>query len=323
MDLSICIVSWNVRDLLKNCLDSIARAEPRLRYEVLVADNCSSDGSADMVEADFPEVELIRNRENRGFATACNQSLKRSRGRYLLLLNPDTAVLPGGLEEMIKFLDAHPGAGGGACRLLNSDGSRQRSIRTFPTRGSILGEFTILGDFGFFRKARRRYLGEGFNYEREARVEQPMGAALFLRKEAVEKVGFMDKAFFLYFEEVDLCRRLQEAGYPLWYNPRASIIHFGGGSTEQVSAQSTFWLLQSLFYYLRKHSGRGKTYRFKIFFKPFFILGLLWGLARNGASLAGKRISGASPLRIRKTSKRLERKWKFLTGHLLKFLLKV
>ena len=120
-DLSICIVSWNVRELLRDCLNSIWAARPELRYEVLVVDNDSRDGSTAMVREEFAEVALIRNRTNRGFAAACNQAIRKSRGRYLVLLNPDTRVREGALEEMVGFLDRHPDAGGGGRRTAARD----------------------------------------------------------------------------------------------------------------------------------------------------------------------------------------------------------
>ncbi len=320
MDISICIVSWNVRDLLNGCLASIREAGSAIQLEVIVVDNDSRDGTAEMVEADFPEVRLLRNRVNSGFAAASNRALEESQGRYLLLLNPDTRVLPGSLEGMVAFLDGRPEAGGGGCRLLNPDGSLQESVRAFPTYCSSLAQFTILGDLGFFRKARQEYFMEGFDYTREAVVDQPMGAALFLRREAVEELGGMDDSFFIYFEDVDLCYRLAAAGRPLWYNPAASITHFGGESTGQAGGEATYWLLRSQMLYFRKNRGPGSARWFGLVFKIFLIPGLLWGIVRDGISLLGKRISAASPERIEKTAARLRKKCDFLNGYLLKFL---
>lgn len=322
MDLSICIVSWNVRDYLKDCLASIREAKPTLRHEIIVVDNGSGDGSLEMVEAEFPETVLIRNRVNSGFAAACNQAMEKSKGRYILLLNPDTLVRPGSLENMVRFLDARPEAGGGGCRLLNPDGSPQRSVRTFPTFQSSLRQFTILGDLGFFRKAKRKYFMEGFDYAREAEVEQPMGAALFLRREAVKRIGWMDESFFMYFEDVDLCYRLRAAGCPLWYNPEASLVHFGGVSTGQAGSRATYWLLRSQMRFFRKHYGPGSFLWFSPIFKILLVPGLFWGILQDGVSLLGKRLSGASPQRIEKTATRLRRKITFFSKYLVPFLFK-
>ncbi len=221
---------------------------------------------------------------------------------------------------MIAFLDGRSQAGGGGCRLLNPDGSLQKSVRAFPTFKSSLAQFTILGDLGFFRRAKKEYLMEGFDYTREAEVDQPMGAALFLRRAAVEELGGMDESFFIYFEDVDLCFRLAAAGRPLLYNPAASIVHIGGESTGQAGGEATYWLLKSQMRFFRKHRGPGSVFWFGLIFKILLVPGLLWGIVRDGISVLGKRISAASPERIEKTTARLRKKCDFLVDYLLKFL---
>ncbi len=320
-DLSICIVSWNVKRALGDCLDSIREVRPALRYEVVVVDNASDDGSGDMVREKFPESELIRNHSNLGFAAACNQAIRRSRGRYMVLLNPDTRVREGALEEMVGFLDARPAAGGGGPRLIYPDGRHQPSVRAFPTFKSSLQQFTLLGDLGLFRGARSRYLRLDFPYDRAAVVDQPMGAALFLRREALEEVGLLDEGFFLYFEEVDLCRRLTGAGRLLWYNPLSIIVHEGGRSTEQAGARARYWFLQSQFRYFSKQEGAVRTARFKLLFKPLFLAGLYWSIIRGSVSLLWAAAVRRDPgIRERKRL-RLRVKWRFLTEYLLDFLL--
>lgn len=320
-DLSICIVSWNVKELLRDCLASIRAARPELRYEVLVVDNGSRDGSTAMVKEEFTEVAVIRNRINRGFAAACNQAIRDSRGRYLVLLNPDTRVREGALEEMVGFLDRHPDAGGGGPKLVNPDGTLQPSVRAFPNFKSSLQQFTILGDIGLFRRSRREYLKKDFDYEQAAVIDQPMGAALFLRRGALEEVGLLDETFFLYFEEVDLCRRLSGAGWNLWYNPRAVIVHAGGRSTAQATAQAFFRLQESQFRYFTKHFGSIATTRFKLFFKPLFLLGLYWSIIRDGLAVVAGSLSRSSPRARERRRRRLRRRWHFLTGYLIDFLL--
>ncbi|MEA1929080.1 MAG: glycosyltransferase family 2 protein, partial [Candidatus Auribacterota bacterium] len=173
MDLSICIVSWNVRELLRECLLSLRRVNPELEVEVLVIDNNSGDNSSDMVRSEFPEVSLISNRINRGFAYACNQGIRKSRGRYVLLLNPDTIIRGGSLEEMVRFLDERPTAGGGGPKLINPDGTLQPSVRAYPGFRSSLRQFTLLGDLGIFHKAGDDYLERGFDYASPSIVKQP------------------------------------------------------------------------------------------------------------------------------------------------------
>jgi len=285
-----------------------------------VVDNCSRDGTGDMVANDFPETVLIRNDRNRGFAAASNQAIRSGRGRYLLLLNPDTLVREGALEEMVGFLDRRPTAGGAGPRLLNPDGSLQPSVRAFPTMAAAFQRFTILGSLGLFRRARSDYLQTDFDYDRPAVVDQPMGAALFLRREALAEVGILDEGFFLYFEEVDLCRRLTRSGRSLWYNPEATIVHRGGASTGQQGARALFFFFRSQFRYFEKVSGRAGAGAFKLIFKPLAVLDIYWSLILTGLALAGGRLAGQSPERREKRRIRARLKWDFLSRYLWKFL---
>ncbi len=319
-DLSICIVAWNVREVLRDCLRSIRRAAPDLDYQILVVDNCSGDGTGTMVESEFPEVVLIANSRNRGFAAACNQALGASRGRYLVLLNPDTLVSAGALEEMVRFLDLHPAAGGAGPRLRNPDGSPQPSVRGFPTISSALGKFTILGELGFFRRSAADYLQADFDYDRPAVVDQPMGAALFLRREALDEVGLLDERFFLYFEEVDLCRRLTRSGRPLWYNPAAEIVHRGGESTGQEGGRALYYFYQSQFRYFQKVYSPARARIFKLAFKPLAVLGLLWSMALNGLCLAGGYLARIPAERRERKRARLRLKREFFSRYLREFL---
>ncbi len=319
-DLSICLVTWNVRDYLRDCLLSLRRARPEIDYEVLVVDNRSSDGTAVSVKTDFPEVSLIQNDRNRGFAAACNQAIRSSGGRYLLLLNPDTLVPAGSLEEMVRFLDQHPGAGGAGPKLINPDGSLQPSVRGFPTTAAAFRQFTILGDLGLFGRARSVYLQTNFDYQHPAVVDQPMGAALFLRRQALEEVGMLDEGFFLYFEEVDLCRRLSRAGWTVWYNPAAEIVHRGGESTRQEGGRSLLYFFQSQFRYFAKTAPPLRAHLFKLAFKPLAVLGIGWSMMLSGVGWAAGRLFGISPERGERKRVRFNLKKNFLTHQLLKFL---
>jgi hypothetical protein len=221
---------------------------------------------------------------------------------------------------MVRFLDAHPTAAAAGCRLLNPDGSLQPSVRSFPTPAAALGIFTLLGQLGFFRSARRRYLRADFDYSRESRIEQPMGAALFLRREAVERAGGMDEGFFLYMEEVDLCRRLADAGHEIWYNPQASIVHWGGKSTEQAGALAVFNLLRGLLRYFRKHRPGVGTSCFIAIFKPLCLSGTVWGMLGAGFSLLFRSLFGAPADKVEKSRRRFLGKWAFLNDYALEFL---
>ncbi len=243
MKLSIVIVNWNVRELLRKCLKSIEKYSFDTS-EIIVVDNASNDGSADMVRENFSEVNYIKNTENRGFAAACNQGIKVAQGTYILFLNPDTQLQEESLAILTAFLDAHPNAGVVAPQLINTDGSIQPSVRKFPTIVSALRSF--------FHLPQRK--DESFSETTE--VEQPMGACLLVRRSVLETVGFFDEQFFLWFEEVDLCKRIYSAGYTLFYLPTAKVTHVGGTSFKQKKTgekQKIFYT--SFTYYLKKHLG--------------------------------------------------------------------
>jgi GT2 family glycosyltransferase len=235
-NLSIIIVSYNTRDLLRECLRSLPAGGDcgPGGVEVFVVDNASRDGSPDMVAAEFPYVKLIRNPINGGFAQANNLALRESAGRYVLLLNSDTVVHDGAFANLIAFLEAHPAAGYCGPKLLNGDGSHQWSAARFPT--VLSAPFTMLGCSRRFPNSRHALdLHTSRGTEKPFRADWFTGAALLVRREALEAVGPLDEAYFLYFEETDWCRKLARAGWEGWYVPAAEIVHYGGRSVEHDS----------------------------------------------------------------------------------------
>ena len=213
MDISIVVVSWNVCGLLRRCLQSVelSAAASGLRHEVVVVDNASSDGSVAMVRSEFPEVRLLANEENRGFSAANNQGIAVASGRYLLLLNPDTEVLDDALAGLVGFADANEDVGLVGPMLLNQDGSVQPSMRRFPTIGTALFESTWLQPYAPSGLLDRYcVLDRPDNTVQD--VDWVSGAAILARRDAVNQVGPMDEAFFMYSEELDWCRRFREAG---------------------------------------------------------------------------------------------------------------
>lgn len=263
IDLSIIIVNWNVRDLLRRCLSSIfahsptrilANSPTRPLAEAIVVDNASTDRSAEMVRAEFPEVRLVINSENRGFPAANNQGLALARGRYVLLLNPDTEVLGDALATMVAYMDAHPDVGVAGPQLLNPDGTVQSSRRRFPTLATALFESTWLQPY-----APRRLLEHYYVLDRPddqvQDVDWVTGAALMARREAVEQVGPLDEGFFMYSEEPDWCRRFREAGWRVVYLPTARIVHHAGKSSEQVLPARHIHFQTSKLRYFRKYHG--------------------------------------------------------------------
>ena len=259
MDLSIIIVNWKVKDLLKKCLQSIFEQTKNISFEVFVVDNASSDGSVEMVREKFPQVDLIASSENLGFAKGNNLAIKKSRGRYILLLNPDTEILDNALEKMVRFMDAHLDCGISGCNLLNPDLSLQPSVRAFPNLASQAFILLKIHHLLPHTKTIYKYLVQNFDYEKTQEVEQVMGAFMMIRREVVDKIGLLDENFWIWFEEVDFCKRAKSAGWEILYTPEAKIIHHFGQSFKQamgVKKQKDF--NRSLSYYFKKHETRGE-----------------------------------------------------------------
>ncbi len=305
VDLSIVIVNWNVRELLRRCLDSILADEittggrPYVRcgqgnhgglplrtgghgvppvLQVIVVDNASTDGSAEMVRTEFPDVHLIANEDNRGFTAANNQGVAVAQGRYVLLLNPDTEVVGDSLSKLVAFADEHPDVGMVGPKLLNSDGSVQSSRRRLPTPATAFFESTWLEPC-----APRRLLDRYYIQDRPDDVVQDVdwitGAAMLARREAIDEVGPLDEGFFMYSEELDWCRRFGEAEWRVVYLPAAQIIHHVGKSSEQAVPARHIHFQTSKVYYFRKYHGplMAETLRW------FLLCNYVWQIGVEGA----------------------------------------
>ncbi len=236
--LSVLIVSWNTRDLLRACLSSLRHHLGHIEHEIIVVDCASSDESAAMVEHEFPAVQLVASKENLGFARGNNLAFENARGEWIWLLNPDTEVFAGAGETLISFLETHPRAGGVASALIDArDASFQKSCRTFPTPAALWCEATGLARL-FARSKRFGFYKMGwFSYRTRRQVEQPMASSFLLRREAIESSGgLFDERFPIFFNDVDLCWRTQENGWEVWYEPKAKVLHWGGASTKQRRA---------------------------------------------------------------------------------------
>ena len=262
-DLSVIIVSYNTREILRACLDSLFMAGKDLAMEVIVVDNASRDQTVSMLLQDFPAVKVIASDVNLGFAAGNNVGFKTAQGRYLLLLNPDALLDKESLQRAIRHMEADPKAGMGGGRLLGRDGSLQPSARLFP---SLLNELlAITGLAARFPKSRffGRFDRTWDTSERHAMVDWVPGAFTIIRKSALDQVGAFDERFFLYYEEVDLCRRFKAAGWNIWYWPDVVVRHWGGESSKTVEhvefsssgSQLTLWRMRSGLLYYRKHHG--------------------------------------------------------------------
>jgi GT2 family glycosyltransferase len=266
-DLSIIIVNWNTRALLADCLTSVEgcrlqvtgpEAQPstcNLKLETIVVDNASSDDSAAMVRERFPWARLIENAENVGFARANNQGIALAAGRYVLLLNPDTEVHPGALKTLVQFTDAHPAAGACGARLLNSDGSLQPACHPMLTPGREFWRLLFLERLW----PRATYPMERWDTAMPRRVEVIKGACLLLRRDALNQIGVLDDNYFMYTEEVDLCHRLAQVGWELWYVPAAAVTHYGESSSKQVREEMYVQLYRSKIQFYRKFGGERRA----------------------------------------------------------------
>lgn len=253
--LSVLIVNWNTRDMLRSCLRSLLEHPYKGGQEIIVVDNASGDGSADMVRAEFPSVELVASKKNTGYAAGNNLAFKQASGDWLLTLNPDTEVLPGTLDNAVKTLTQHPQHGVLGVKQVGPDGKVQDSVRGFPGVWGIFGELTGLSRLGGKLGS---YRNRQFDYSKEQTVDQPMGTFLLFRRKALEAIGdakqpFDEDRFPIFFNEVDLLFRLRQSGWLCLYSPAVEIKHHGGASTKQVRKNMIWESHKSLMRYLRKH----------------------------------------------------------------------
>lgn len=254
MDLSIIIVSWNVREKLKDNLRALFGSK-NVSFEVFVADNNSADGTVDMVKKCYPQVRLIANQENLGFARANNQALRLAAGKYILLLNPDMRVFDDTLSNMISWMNWNEQAWVAGCKLVDEHGGLIRHVRRFP---ELADQLAIILKLPHFMPALlNRYLRRDFNYSKSSPVDSLRGGFFLIRREALEKVGRLDERFFLWFEEVDYCRRVKQAGGEVWYSAAAECIDLVGQSFKQLDRlKAQKYFRDSMLKYIKKwHSA--------------------------------------------------------------------
>ncbi len=253
-DVSVIIVNYNVRDFLNQSLVSIQKALKGIRSEILVVDNASDDGSAEMVHRRFPRVKLIANTSNLGFAKANNIALKQARGRFFLLINPDTIVQEDTIHVMVAFLESHPETGIAGCKILNPDGSFQMACRrSFPLPWiafiKIFGLSRLFPKTKFFGKYNLTYLSTEETYP----VDAVSGSFMMVRRETVEQVGGLDESFFMYGEDLDWCYRIRRAGWQIFYVHSTQIIHYKGESTRRSSLDEINMFYKAMHLFVEKH----------------------------------------------------------------------
>ena len=283
MDLSIIIVNWNVKDLLRLCLQSLetwqaqmspASAPRQPSTEIIVVDCASSDGSTDMVRQEFPQVILVASDKNLGYAGGNNAGIDEATGRCLLILNPDTQIVSDAPTRMLAYLDSHPHVGAVGPQLRYADGSLQSSRRRFPTLGTAFFESTLLHQWFPNNRQARHYHMVDQPADQPQPVDWVVGAALMVRKKVWDEVGPFDEAYFMYFEELDWCRRCRQVGWEVRYLPEAVVVHHEGKSSEQVVAERTIRFQRSKIRYFAKYFGPTTATALRLFLLCTFAIQL-------------------------------------------------
>ena len=275
LDLSIIIVNWNTKDFLCACLDSVFKETKSISFEVFVVHNASSDGSPEMVEREFPQVKLIKNKENLGFAKANNQAIRKSGGKYIFFLNPDTILINNAPKIMIDFMEKDENVGICGARLFREDMSGQVSYGDFPSLWQVISETLFLPRI----LCRNWFPNTGIIPDNKITGPIPVnyvsGASLMLRREIINKIGLFDEAFFAYFEEADLYYRTNQSGWKIYYIPSAKVVHYGGGvSSKKLNEVRSVIFYRSMFVFFLKHYG----YFFAITTKYLFLMRYLLAL---------------------------------------------
>lgn len=277
VDVSICIVSWNVWEDLQACLDSVYQGGNQVSFEVIVVDNASSDGSAAGLAQQYPQVCLIENQQNRGFAAGCNQGIQQATGCYILLLNPDTVLPPQALQQIVDFADRHPAAGIIGPKLLYPDGRLQYSCRRFPTVTAAIFRNTFLGRIIPHAASGADYLMSDWDHNEVREVDWVSGACMLLRRELTEQIGLLDEQFFWGSEDVDYCWRAHKAGWQVLYTPQPEIIHAVGRSSNKAVIPTIINFHRSMYRLYTKHQAHWFASRWLIWLGVWARAGLLIG----------------------------------------------
>lgn len=311
---SVCIVNWNCRDLLRKCLSSLYDRPQGVGFEVIVVDNASTDGAAEVVEREFPQVELVRNRENVGFSRGNNQAARLASGRYLFFLNNDTELAPGTLDEFVRFADRNPGVGMVGPRLRGADGRAQISYRTRPTLGALLHRVSFLRWTGAFRAAYYRYRRDTFDPDRDRAVEALMGAAVFLPREVFEASGRWDERYKFGGEDLDLSAQVGRR-HEVVYFSRVEVLHHGRAASRANVGFSTPNVAVGYVHYFRK-AGVGRL--------PLLVYKLLvtadapMQIAAKSVQ-AGVRLVRGRPAKAKKSWLAAREAWGFVRRELVRF----
>jgi GT2 family glycosyltransferase len=258
IDVSIIIVSWNTKKMLQDCIQSIYNETRKYSFEIIVTDNDSPDKSADMVAELFPEVVLIANKDNRGFAAGNNQAMEIAKGKYILLLNPDTLVIDGAIDKMMDYAINYRGAkplGILTCKLLNGDYTLQKSVNNYYSFWSSLIENRFFAPIIDRLKINSQKLKSAWNHDSDIEIDWAFGAVMLFSREVMDKVGLLDDRFYIYAEEMDYFMRVKKAGYESRFASGISIIHYGKSSSRQRRSAMFIQNYKSFYLFLKKHYG--------------------------------------------------------------------
>jgi O-antigen biosynthesis protein len=284
MELSVIIVSYNVCNFLRQCLKSVESASDKIDSEIFVVDNNSEDGSVNMIENEFPQVRIISNKINLGFSVANNQAIRISKGRFILLLNPDTIVSQDTFSRCLGFMSSHPDAGAIGIRMVNGkDRFLPESKRAFPT--PLAGLFKSFGFAFLFPKSQifNKYYLPHIDNRETSPTEVISGAFMFIRREAIEKSGPLDEDFFMYGEDIDLSYRLMQTGYRNYYFPEIQIVHFKGRSTDRDNFKDILHFYKAMRIYVNKRASEGK-------FRSYLFLVIPAVYLREGLALMNRSL---------------------------------
>lgn len=290
--LSICIVSYKARDLLCDCLRSIYQNPPGFSFEVIVVDNHSQDGTLELLQNEFPRVRCVENEQNEGYTLPMNTALKMGAGQFLVQLNPDTLVVPGAFDHLVRFMQANPGAGICTPKVLNRDGTLQKQCRR--SAGRPWDAFTYFSGLSRRYPDNPRFAGYLMTYlddNKVNEVEAVSGSCMLIRRKVVEQIGYLDELFFAYQEDSDFCIRTRNYGWKIYYVPDAQIYHFGGEGGSGVEVyRSIFQWHRSYFLYFRKHMA--KDYFFLLNWLVYLLIGLRLVLNLAMTLLRKKKYAG-------------------------------
>lgn len=255
MELSVIIVNWNTKNLLDDCLSSIYKYTKDISFEIIVVDNGSNDGSEGMMKNKYPQVKLILNRKNLGFAKANNIGIKTAKGKYILLLNSDTYLIENSFPILIEYAAMQENLGVLAPQLLNQDKSIQQSVGFCPNLPQVFYWMSFIDDLPFGQLLRPYHVDHNMFYKKNQQVEWATGAAFLFPKSIIHKAGSLDEKIFMYGEDIEWCHRIKKSGFDVIYTPLTKIVHIGRGSSGKISTKAFIGEFEGLEYFYKKHKS--------------------------------------------------------------------